>query len=180
LPVSPVSGELGGFKWKVPVEGIAYEEPETEAEEHDDTVPGDDAIAITTPETQDTPVAPEPEEEVIVQKTDDAVEDIPAEADDVVEVPEEKPVKDAEEKPAAEAAEKTVEDAEVQPLSPDGETPDKTEPPASPAEPDKIDAKAGKGSEDVKAKEEASVFARQPDDPGPVDEAGKKPEKTWL
>lgn len=177
LPVSPVSGELGGFKWKVPVEGIAYEEPEVETSDDDDVVPGDDAIAITTAETPD---APEPKEDVIVQKTDEPVEDIPAEADDVVEASEEKPVEKTDDKPAADAAEKTVEDAEVQPLSADSETPDKTDPPASPDEPDKIDTEADKASEDVKAKEEASVFARQPDDPGPINETGKKPEKTWL
>ena len=186
LPVSPVSGELGGFKWKVPVEGIAYEEPEVETSEDDDVVPGDDAIAITT---ADAPEVPEvPEEEVIASKTGDPVDDVPAEADEVVEVSEEKPLEDTDEKPASEpeekavgeTEEKAVEKAEVEPPSPDNETQGKTDPPASPAEPDKIETKADKGSKDVKAKEEASVFARQPDDPGPGGEAGKKPEKTWL
>ena len=190
LPVSPVSGELGGFKWKVPVEGIAYEEPEVETDEDDDVVPGDDAIAITTAETTDEPEVPE--EEVVVSKTDDPVEDVPVEADEVVEVPEEKAVEDTDEKPAAEpeeknagetveeTAEKPVEEAEVEPPSPDTETRDKADPPASPNEPDKIDTETDKAGKDVKSKEDASVFARQPDDPGPVDDTGKKPEKTWL
>ena len=54
-------------------------------------------------------------------------------------------------------------------------------PPPDPSEPDKIDTESGKPAKDnVKAREEASVFARQPDDPGPLDEKPKKPEKTWL
>lgn len=187
LPVSPVSGELGGFKWKVPVQGIAYEEPEAAAEEHDDTVPGDDAIAITSADTPDEPEVPE--EEVIVSKTDEPVEDVPIEVDDVVEVSEEKPVEDTdekpvsepEEKPAEETAKKPVEETVVEPPSPDSETQEKADPPASPVEPNKIDTESDKVSEDATAKkEEASVFARQPDDPGPQDETGKKPEKTWL
>ncbi len=190
LPVSPVSGELGGFKWKVPVEGIAYEDPDTATEEHDDTVPGDGAIAITAAEATDPPEdVLEPEEEVVVEKNEGPVEDVQAEAEDVVEPVEEKPVEEPEDKPAAESeektleetAEKTAEEAEAEPPAPDSETEDKTDPPASPAEPDKIDTETGKdGKDNVKAREEASVFARQPDDPGPLDEKAKKPEKTWL
>ena len=194
LPVSPVSGELGGFKWKVPVEGIAYEEPEAAAEEHDDTVPGDDAIAITAAEVTDPPEeVPEPEEEVIVQKDDEPVEDVPVKADEVAETVEEQPVEYAEDMPAAEpeettveeTAEKPVEEAEAEQPVPDSETQDKADlpasPPPNPSEADKIDTETGKAGKDkVKAKEEASVFARQPDDPGPLDEIAKKPEKTWL
>jgi len=189
LPVSPVSGELGGFKWKVPVEGIAYEEPEVTSEEHDDTIPGDDAIAITAAETPDEPEAPEAEEEVIVQKTDEPVEDVPAEANDVEDLSGEKPDEDPDEKPATvtgektveETAQKPVEEAEAETPSPETETEDKADPPASPVEPDKTGTDTGKdGKDNVKAREEASVFARQPDDPGPLDETAKKPEKTWL
>lgn len=194
LPVSPVSGELGGFKWKVPVEGIAYEDPDIATEDHDDTVPGDDAIAITAAEAADPPEdVLEPEEEVIVQKDDEPVEDIPAEADDAAKPVEKETMEDTEDKPAAEpektsveeAAEKTVEEAETEMPAPDSETEDKSDPPASPppdpSEPDKIDTETGKqGKDDVKTREEASVFARQPDDPGPLDEKAKKPEKTWL
>ncbi len=191
LPVSPVSGELGGFKWKVPVEGIAYEDPETVTEELDDTVPGDDAIAITTPEASDAVDDPEPEEDVIVHKADEAVEDIPTEPDDVVHASEEEPVGDVEvktatepeEEPAGEPVEKSTGKAEVEPPPPDNETEDKAEPPASPAEAkntSKTDKDSEKTGKDAKEREEASVFARQPDDPGPVDKAVKKPEKTWL
>jgi HemY protein len=194
LPVSPVSGELGGFKWKVPVEGIAYEDPDIATEDHDDTVPGDDAIAITAAEAADPPEdVLEPEEEVIVQKDDEPVEDVPAEADDAVEPVEKETIEDTEDKPAAEPektsveeeTEKTVEEAETEMPAPDGETEDKSDPPASPppdpSEPDQIDTKTAKqGKDSVKAMEEAAVFARQPDDPGPLDEKAKKPEKTWL
>jgi len=57
MPVSPVSGELGGFRWRVPVEGIAHAEPEQEQEieRAEEAVPGDDAVPVT-------PVAEEPED----------------------------------------------------------------------------------------------------------------------
>ena len=129
---------------------------------------------------------------MIVQDTDEPVEDVTVEEDDGVDLAEEKPVadiEDIEDKPAAEPEEKTVEEtaekpvaeAEVEPPSPDTEAEGKADPPASPDEPDRIDTETGRtGKDDAKVKQEASVFARQPDDPGPVDEAGKKPEKTWL
>lgn len=51
LPVSPVSGELGGFRWRVPVEGIGHTAPEpipgSGPEDDDEPLPGDDAVAVT-------------------------------------------------------------------------------------------------------------------------------------
>ena len=47
LPASLTTGELGAFKWKVPVEGIAYDDTETtDALIPDEPTPGDDAVAI--------------------------------------------------------------------------------------------------------------------------------------
>lgn len=191
LPVSPVSGELGGFKWKVPVEGIAYEEPEAEAIEDDDVVPGDDAIAITAADTPESPDEPEQvvEEEVIVSEVEEPAGKVGAEADEIVDSVEEKATGDTEEKPdpepeeqpAEETAEQAVEKPEADTPSPDGEAKDKTDAAPITAAPDKIDTETGKSGKDKRAKpEEASVFARQPDDPGPLDETAKKPEKTWL
>lgn len=188
LPVSPVSGELGGFKWKVPVEGIAYEEPEVEVSEDEDVVPGDDAIAITTPEAPDEPEEIV-EEEVIASKTDEPAEDISAEADEVVELVEETPVGDAEDTPAApepekeattDSAEQPAGKPEAEPPAPDSESKQKADEPAGPPEPDKADTKAEKTGKSSSGREEATVFARQPDDPGPEADAGRKPEKTWL
>jgi len=184
LPVSPVSGELGGFKWKVPVEGIAYEEPDVEAGEDDDIVPGDDAIAITTPDKPED----ELDEEVIDTKTDVPVEDVPSETDEAVEVAAEQPagktaeppVPEPEEKPGKETSERAVEEPDGEPPAPDGEAEDKTDEPESPEEPDETDTEVDKSGKDAGKREEASVFARQPDDPGPEDKAGRKPEKTWL
>ncbi len=187
LPVSPVSGELGGFKWKVPVEGIAYEEPEVEVSEDEDVVPGDDAIAITKPETPDQPEEVV-QEEAVAPDADEPAEDVSAEADEVVDVVEDKPDGDAGNKPAPEpeqkaaedVAEKPVEEPEPEPPAPDGESNDKAGEPATPPEPDKADTEADKTGNNAGEREEASVFARQPDDPGPEAAAGSKPEKTWL
>ncbi|MEM9473089.1 MAG: heme biosynthesis HemY N-terminal domain-containing protein [Pseudomonadota bacterium] len=188
LPVSPVSGELGGFKWKVPVEGIAYEEPEVEVGDDADAVPGDDAIAITTPQTPDEPEEIK-EEEVVASKTDEPVEDVATEADEVMEVVEEKPVEDPEDEPAQEPEQKAEEDGEerpaekpeAEPRAPDSESRQKADEPADPPEPDNTAAEAEKtGKSSARGREEASVFARQPDDPGPEADASRKPEKTWL
>ena len=191
LPVSPVSGELGGFKWKVPVEGIAYEEPEVEVSEDEDVVPGDDAIAITTPETPDEPENVV-EDDVIASESNEPAEDISAEADEVVEVVEEKPVEDAEGTPAPDPEQKAEEDVadktagkpEAEPPAAGSESKQESDEPADPPEPDKADTKAGakadKTGQSARGREEASVFARQPDDPGPETDAGRKPEKTWL
>ncbi len=49
IPVSPVSGELGAFRWRVPVEGIAHAEPEPaeDIESAEESIPGDDAVPVT-------------------------------------------------------------------------------------------------------------------------------------
>jgi HemY protein len=49
IPVSPVSGELGAFRWRVPVEGIAHAEPEQaeDIEAAEESIPGDDAVPVT-------------------------------------------------------------------------------------------------------------------------------------
>jgi len=160
LPVSPVSGELGGFKWKVPVEGIAYEEPEAEVEaiEDDDTVPGDDAIAISVPEPAEEPEISE--QQAVAEESDEPTEEAKAEADEVVEEPEEVV---------------EVQKAEAQPSASD-DAQDTVDTPATSAEQETVDPGADKSSDDA----ETAALARQPDDPGPANGTGKKTEKTWL
>lgn len=189
LPVSPVSGELGGFKWKVPVEGIAYDEPEAEPVEDDDIVPGDDAIAIEVadaPEEQviaEQPEAPEEPVEDVKPEPEDAVEDVPAEPE---KQPEPEPAEPEEPEPEPEPElepepEKTAEAEDVKPEAKAEEAEDITETPADPAEEtDSTDKTAATDSKQVKAEEEAIAFVRQPDDPGPVKDTGKKTEKSWL
>jgi len=164
LPVSPVSGELGGFKWKVPVEGIAYEEPEAEVEaiEDDDTVPGDDAIAISVPEPAEEPEISE--QQAVAEESDEPTEEAKAEADEVVEEPEEVV---------------EVQKAEAQPSASD-DAQDTVDTPATPAEQETEDPGADKSRDDTADDAETAALARQPDDPGPANGTGKKTEKTWL
>ena len=177
LPVSPVSGDLGGFKWKVPVEGIAYEEPEAEvaaqASEDEDTVPGDDAITISVPEpaaeaepAQQSEPAEEPavsDQEVVAEEPDQPAEEVKVEAEEIVEEPEE----------VVEAKE-----VETETSAPDAKEAVDTS--ATPAEQEAADADADKSSDDAADDAKTAALARQPDDPGPVNGAGKKTEKSWL
>jgi len=167
LPVSPVSGELGGFKWKVPVEGIAYEEPEIEATETTDSVPGDDAIAIAVPEPEVEPeVSKEPEvseAEVDAEEPDEPAEDVIAEADQAVEEPE-----------AVADKHETVENTQT------NETEDAAEKPATAADETTMEPDADKSSDDTADDDETAALPRQPDDPGPTNGTGKKTQKSWL
>ena len=79
MPVSPVSGELGGFRWRVPVEGIAHAEPEQgqEVERTEEAVPGDDAVPVTpvAEEPEDVEVAePEPEPKPVPEAEEEALQ----------------------------------------------------------------------------------------------------------
>lgn len=195
LPVSPVTGELGGFKWKVPVEGIAYDEPEADEPAGEDAaVPGDDAVAIE--------VAKAPDDDLESPEIEEQVEDVPDEPEDQPdepteadskseETPEEQPdikpaepeqVEPEETKPEPEPVE-TVEVEDVEPDTKPVEAEDIAEAPASPAEEIGTGKKPepdNKTVEDSKAEKAAAALARQPDDPGPDDDTGKKPDKNWL
>jgi HemY protein len=58
-PVSPVTGELGVFQWKVPVERLAYDSAETESAEAPDALPAPETAEVTVEDSQ----AGEPEGE---------------------------------------------------------------------------------------------------------------------
>ena len=77
LPVSPVSGELGGFKWKVPVEGIAYEEPE--AASGGTTMPFRATMQLPSPRRHKDPPEDDPEhgKRGDCSKGRDRLEDVP-------------------------------------------------------------------------------------------------------
>jgi len=173
LPVSPVSGELGGFKWKVPVEGIAYEEPETGTGEEEETVPGDDAIAISVPEPEEVPESakePEPSKEPEVSELDVFVEQPGEPADEAKAAPHE-PAEEPEE--VAETLENVAETIE-------SEAEEAAEKAATPARQPTADPDSDNDSE-VGAEDAATApLPRQPDDPGPTNGTGKKTQKSWL
>ena len=190
LPVSPVTGELGGFKWKVPVEGIAYDEPEADEPAGEDAaVPGDDAVAIE--------VAKAPADDLESPEIEEQVEDVPAE-DEPTEA-DSKPEETPEEQPDIEPAEpeqvepeetgpepepvETVEVEDVEPETEPVEAEDIAEAPADSAEETDTGKKPEPDKKTVKdsnAEKAAAALARQPDDPGPDDDTGKKPDKNWL
>lgn len=152
LPVSPVSGELGGFRWRVPVEGIAHAEAEPEENLDEEALPGDDAIQVT------------PETEAEVETVDHTDEN----GDAVTE-----PAKAAE-------AKSTPEDASVHETEHDRDRPEHEAGPEETAKATGEDqASPETGNAPASEVEAETVRPRQPDDPGP--ETGeRKPEKAWL
>lgn len=152
LPVSPVSGELGGFRWRVPVEGIAHAEAEPEENLDEEALPGDDAIQVT----------PETEAEVETVDHPDEIGDAVTE-----------PAKAAE-------AKSTPEDAFVHETEHDRDRPEHESGPEETAKATGEDqASPETGNAPASEVEAETVRPRQPDDPGP--ETGeRKPEKAWL
>ncbi len=86
LPVSPVTGELAAFTWKVPVEGIAYDSAEQplpgEADE-DDAVPGDDAVLVASNDDDQAPDVNTSHEDVDASNEDDLEDQEPEEIEDI-------------------------------------------------------------------------------------------------
>ncbi len=167
LPVSPVSGELGIFKWKVPVEGVAYEDPGlgavSDADDDDDAtngevLPGDDAVSITAADI--------PAEDV-------PAEDVPADDDHEPADPEPEIIEDIAPDPEADdkVEEKTSSNAEAENATKQDDPVKDTAEETSPAEP----AAGNSGTSD-----DAEPKSRQPDDPGPETDAVPKKSKRWL
>ncbi len=170
LPVSPVTGELGAFRWRVPVEGIA----DASSDEDDDianlpaydddnagyyaeVMPGDDAIPVN-PKAGEQQPAPASTDTAPPAAGVTATEDIrPGNAVDA-EAFDNRPA-EAEDNVAPEPVSRPV--AEIE----------KPMQPADPAVPDADD-----GTQVLKL--------RQPDDPGPDDPGADEPEKktsrSWL
>ena len=154
MPVSPLTGELGAFEWKVPVQGIAF----TESQQQADTAPfliadEPEEPVVEIEDIKEVKVI-EPEPETVDAKATDAekkpVEDVVIEAV----VVEEKPVEAAVEKPN-----------EVETSKAEGDKP--------------ADKKAA--SETVEKIEIVSEKThRLPDDPGPKKDSNNKSGESWF
>ena len=122
MPVSPVSGELGGFRWRVPVEGIAHAEPEPadDLQVTEEAVPGDDAVPVT-------PAAEEPAEDTFAEPADEPAEDRSMIERDAAAEPVEDVI-EAEPEPAETPADRQPGDEPVQPsMAPEQPAVDETE-----------------------------------------------------
>ncbi len=140
LPVSPVSGELGAFEWRVPLTALGtppedsfIPEPEKEA-----PLPGDDAVVVggsgvAAAAEAVAEEAPEPDEDV----ADEPAVEEPAPEDPVDEVA--AAGGEADEAVAAEEDQKAVEEAEAQAEDAE-EDPDREADTASSQEPDETAA----------------------------------------
>ena len=156
MPVSPVSGELGAFEWKVPVQGLAF----TEQQRQEGTAP----FLITE--------EPEPVEEVVVEKIETDVVDIEEVEEpeiitiepEVVELPEE-------EKPQAEKVAKNS-----------GKAKDSDDPvEASPVDKDIEESISAPPSPAPEQEEDhPETIHRLPDDPGPKKPGTGKTEESWF
>ncbi|WP_419906949.1 heme biosynthesis HemY N-terminal domain-containing protein [Hoeflea sp.] len=144
-PVSPVTGKLDAFEWKVPVEQIAgpVEDGETSRNDVEQALTSLPPVAIHAKDTPDEPIQPEP---VIDVEPVPAPQDEPAEhaaeAEKAEEVPEEDAKADQTPEPeadepvnndeaASEKAEPVVVDAEVIETT-EAKAPGHTEEPAEP------------------------------------------------
>lgn len=165
LPVSPVTGELGAFRWRVPVEGIAHGEPEpaeeavkepgSAGEEH---TPGDDAIPVNAEAEAEA-------EEMDRGPAEAETEDVADEADS-----------SDKEAVIAEQESETPDEAENR----DDESVATQEEASEPEEVEAPAAASGLAQPEVEPDqpEAETVRLRQPDDPGPEMEEKKKP--SWL
>ena len=168
LPVSPVTGELGAFRWRVPVQGIADASGNDDADDvpvfdgaddgRSEALPGDNAIPVNSEAPAQRPV---PLEDTIIAEPDASETDVVTEA----------PAIDSDSRQAGSAVARNGGVVVPEPVSrPVAEL----ERPGRPTDPDLVDA----GDDAAIAK------LRQPDDPGPDDtglgEPEKKTSRSWL
>lgn len=177
LPVSPVTGELGAFRWRVPVEGIAHAHPEPEQPEDetdaDDHIPGDDAVPVAAVEEDGEDDEVQPEDQPAAE---DAPKVIEAEPVSHVEEDGQDPEPAIETEPADSErdteADQDANAADAAAASQEVETTDAPEEKAETVrESDVEDASASEPADDAPM--------RQPDDPGPQGKAGNN-NKSWL
>ncbi len=198
LPVSPVSGELGAFAWKVPLTalGAPAEDEVIAALDSEAPLPGDDAIVVGS-EAGDEDVADAAPVGDDTVDSDEAVEEtVVAEAEaDLVEAAAEDEPKPSEAEDDAEAADDVVE------AEPDEETPAKAEQAVADRSgsqaPESSDAKAdaaeepaiepepaagdeGEMEETAEEAEELLPDNRQPDDPGPRTDRPVNGRRSWF
>ena len=165
LPVSPVNGELGAFRWTTPPEALVA--PDEEA-------PGFDLPAIDSPpyEDRDAPAEAEAGAEEAKAETKPAVTTPLPEVSDRDGLPPLPLDEDAKEV-AAPADQPAVQAEPPDPPVPEKSPAPQAPPVPAPAESDEIEAIETKSSE-------AIVLPRQPDDPGPDTEPGGSHKAGWL
>jgi HemY protein len=174
LPVSPVTGELGAFRWRVPVEGIAHAEPEpaapadepdTGSEEH---MPGDDAIQVN----------PEPDVE---QGSAQPVEPEAAEAADSIETTDSVETTEAADKPEVPETSTAASEQEAEPAAENQGQDDQSAEQEQVIEPEQVEAPpaaSGLAEPEAEPDQRQAARLRQPDDPGPESKENKK--SGWL
>ncbi|MGI9482837.1 MAG: heme biosynthesis HemY N-terminal domain-containing protein [Hyphomicrobiales bacterium] len=180
LPVSPVTGELDAFKWKVPVEGLSQSVPDDFVAEEISEMVADDAAEADEAET----ITVEPVEEVVEPpapaeppKEEAVAEVIEPEKEAAVEA--EEPQKQDKEE-AAEPGEEDKEAASEEKAEPvKGNGKDETsvevqsvvEEPAPEVKPEKAEKQEARAKpkprSSSKGKQADVEPLRQPDDPGP-------------
>jgi HemY protein len=165
LPVSPVTGELGAFRWRVPVEGIAHGEPEPAEDIADEPTPadeehtpGDDAIPVNA--------------EAGSESTDAGPAETEAEADDVAD--EEMDSSDEETVTPEQDSDQLDKAADHD----DGTATTQSEEVSEPEDVEAPAAASGLAEPEAEPDQPESVRLRQPDDPGPEMEEKKK--SGWL
>lgn len=154
MPVSPVTGELGAFEWKVPLEGNAITDRQREEATARFLIADEPETAVAIEDIA--PVAIDPDAEVM-------------DAEVVVENTEEpQAIAAADAKPDDEQAKENDKESSAK------EKPETTETPEKPPVTDKQPAKAGQaGPTDVKTH-------RIPDDPGPKKAGADKNGESWF
>jgi HemY protein len=167
-PMSPVTGELDAFEWKIPVEALVHGgkhggKDDIVAEEISEMVEVDVAAPAPTPTPE---AAKEPEPETLVEVTEDEVEviDVPASA---VEEPKVEP--ETEPEPEETVAKSATDDDPVgeEPASANGHDSESETAKDAPAKPA---GKKTKPARKTKSKAAGAASSRQPDDPGPQDD----------
>lgn len=163
LPVSPTSGKLGAFEWKVPVAALSYAG-------EDDVILAEPAIVaaadVIEVEAEEVPVEEAAEPEPAVE-----VEEVIEEVAEVVEPDAAAPAEDAE-PVVAEAETVDAEPAAAEEVSAE---------PAAEAEAteSEIEVREAPG-EDASDATGDKTLARQPDDPGPRKVAANGNGKSWF
>ena len=202
LPMSPVSGELGAFAWKVPVTALGRppEEEVIDELESDAILPGDDAIVVGSEADDegsggeaseiDEPVEVVGEPEPEADEAELAAQDEPSPSEALEAEDQDEPVEavaeaESGDEPPAEPAEpsadrsgsrapEVAEDATEEAVAEDAE---------AEAEPEAAEQAASvesEAEETADASEELLPDNRQPDDPGPRTDRPVNGRRSWF
>ena len=176
-PVSPISGHLDAFEWKVPVEALSAPleapepEPATESAPMIEAQPGapDTESPEKAPTVEPETAQPETAEPIDVTPQPEAPEKTTATAAPAVEAEEAPPPETSKKRPAKAKEEAT-----------DGKPGEKAATPApEPATAAAMAATAGDRSAEPQADEHPFALDRAPDDPGPLPPDEDRPKKRF-